>query len=53
MRLLDRSATAAARPLLPMPRTRRLRRPAPLPTVVPTCATGRYLRRLLWLFGGL
>jgi hypothetical protein len=30
----------------------RLRRPTPLPTVVPTTLTGRWLLRLAWLFGG-
>jgi hypothetical protein len=31
---------------------RRMRRPTRLPTVVPTTTWGRYLHRLLWMFGG-
>jgi len=29
----------------------RLRPPRPLPNIVPTDPAGRYLQRLLWLFG--
>ncbi len=34
-----------------LPQRLRRRRPSRLPTVLPTSAGGRYLQRLLWLFG--
>jgi hypothetical protein len=30
----------------------RLRRPTPLPSVIPTRSIDRYIQRLMWLFGG-
>jgi len=53
MRIIDARSKAGglgvhARRLDPV----RLRRPTPLPIVVPTTSFGRYLQRLRWLFGG-
>lgn len=53
MKFLERVlAQTPGRRRVPPLMTRHLRRRTALPTVVPTCATGRYLQRLVWLFGG-